>query len=97
MARDERLLDDASTDPARTTEHRKPHSSILPKGTILRSRAWASVGSVGGLVLALPDAVMARPTGVGRAGTHAEFRQILIEGADQRGMAAAKGNFRASR
>jgi hypothetical protein len=36
-----------------------------------------------GLALALPDAVVARPTGVGRAGTHSGFKQILIEGADE--------------
>jgi hypothetical protein len=37
-----------------------------------------------GLALALPEeAVMARPTGFGRAGTHSGFKQILIEGADE--------------
>jgi hypothetical protein len=36
-----------------------------------------------GLALALPEAVMARPTGVRRAHAHLGFRQILIEGADE--------------
>ena len=36
-----------------------------------------------GLALALRDAVMARPTGVGHALAHLGFRQILIEGADE--------------
>ena len=35
-----------------------------------------------GLALALPEAVMARPTGVGRARTHSQIRRIPIEGAD---------------
>ncbi len=36
-----------------------------------------------GLALALPEkVVMARPTGVGRAGTHSRFKRIPIEGAD---------------
>ena len=36
-----------------------------------------------GLALALPEAVMARPTGVGRAHAHSGFRQIPIEGAEE--------------
>ena len=36
-----------------------------------------------GLALALPEAVMARPTGVGRAHAHSGFRLLLIEGADE--------------
>lgn len=35
-----------------------------------------------GLAPALPEAVVARPTGVGRAGTHLQFGRIPIEGAD---------------
>jgi hypothetical protein len=34
-----------------------------------------------GLALALPDAVMARPTGVGRSCTHGAFQLIPIDGA----------------
>jgi hypothetical protein len=36
-----------------------------------------------GLALALPEAVLARPTGVERADAHSGFRQLLIEGADE--------------
>jgi len=35
-----------------------------------------------GVALALPEAVLARPTGFGRARTHSDFRRIPIEGAD---------------
>ena len=34
---------------------------------------------------------VARPTGVGRAGTQPRFRCILIEGADEWGLAAEEG------
>ena len=36
-----------------------------------------------GLALALPEVVMARPTGVGRAGTHPVFQMIPIDGVEE--------------
>ena len=43
------------------------------------------------LAPALPEAVLARPTGVRRAHAHSRFRQILIEGADEWRSAALEG------
>ena len=94
-------LDLALGDDVGLADEAGPQASgldLMPKG---RSRQPKIVGGFRerqhrsvlrhGLALALPDAVMARLTGVDRAGTHFGFGRIPIEGASDWEAATATG------
>jgi hypothetical protein len=59
------------------------YARITVAGPSIVSARLTPSAEAHGLALALPQVVMARPTGVRRAHAHLGFRQILIEGADE--------------